>query len=136
VGLPDGLLLALDVVVVVQQVAVAGAVAAVAGVEHPRLVLVVGQHAHPSPVWDRGCLPPRPGRPRPRGPTPPAGAGAWSASSSPPGVGSRLPAAETWPTALGRPHAAARRFAPGRPRHRRRSDPSQLPWSSVSGSTL
>src|SRR4029453_12783869 len=43
-GLPVGPLLALYPPVVVQQVGLAGAVPAMAGVEHPRLVLVFNQH--------------------------------------------------------------------------------------------
>ena len=43
-GLDEGPLLALHLPVVVQQVALAGAVAAVAGVEAPRLVRMLNQH--------------------------------------------------------------------------------------------
>src|SRR5215218_4544933 len=52
VGLLERLLLVLHVVVVVQQVSLAGAVAAVAGIELPRLVLVLGQHGRPSSAWE------------------------------------------------------------------------------------
>jgi hypothetical protein len=46
-GLDEGPLLALHLPVVVQQVAVAGAVAAAAGIEAPRLVRMLKQHDLP-----------------------------------------------------------------------------------------
>ena len=51
-GLLEGLLLALHLPVVVQQVALAGAVEAVAGVEAPRLVRMLNQH---DVLLARGC---------------------------------------------------------------------------------
>jgi hypothetical protein len=61
-GSPERLLLALHLPVVVKQVGLAGAVAALARVEHPRLVLE--QYGHASLGWEPGWVRPRPGQPR------------------------------------------------------------------------